>query len=260
MHTPDSSLSTKQPLPLRLELEAVERILQTLRVQKLSCLAVGFRTPAASRHLQQGGGYWTSVGIRPENPKSPVGESTEDLAILGANALLPFADKQFDIVVLASGTLSGDREADTALIHESHRVLKVSGYLILTVEYAKPFGLANLLNHRHSVTGTGGQYSEAALFDLLKMGFDWLGLRTCCRFCVQMVRQWLDRQQPASSDTPFMTAIYWCARLGDGLIFFTRGYLVTAYGRRKGWRPRKTPKLADGRAISEAVLHKLGSR
>jgi len=248
------------PLPLQMELEAVQRILQALRVQKQPCLAVGFHAPASCRQLQKYGGYWTSVATCSANQTRRKVEGQDDVAVLGKDAQLPFADKQFDLVVLALGALSGDRQADTALVYECHRVLKVSGYLILTVEYAKPFGLAKLFNHWHPVAHAGGQYSEAALFDLLKTGFDWLGMRTCCRFCVQMVRQWIDRRHPEMRHTPWLTAFYWAARLGDYLIFFTRGYLVTAYGRRKGWRPRATPKLADGRNISETVLIKLGSR
>jgi hypothetical protein len=44
----------------------------------------------------------------------------------------------------------------------------------------------------------------------------------------------------------------------DLIIFFTRGYRMVAYGRRKGWRPRQTPVLSDGRNITEAVLKQTG--
>lgn len=246
----------RSPLPLQLEMEAVQRILTAFRVKNQPCLDIGFRAPACCRQLRECGGYWTSVALNRETCANLAAGLAEDVALLGPDALLPFEDKQFDVVVLALGSLSGDRDADTALVRECHRVLKVSGYLILTVEYAKPLGLVNLLNRRHPVAATGGHYSEAALFDLLKTGFDWLGLRTYCRFWVQMVRQWVDRRQPEAG--PALAALYWAARICDCLTVFTRGYLVTAYGRRKGWRPRTTPKLADGRNISETVLLKLG--
>ena len=260
---PTASSPVRKPrarcqLPLQLELEAVQHILDALHVQNQPCLDVGFRAPEACRRLRDCGGYWTTIATDAESRTRLAAELAEEVAPLDPHGLLPFEDKQFDVVVLALGSLSGDREADAALIRECHRVLKVSGCLILTVEYAKPFGLADLLNHRRQVAGTGGQYTEAALFDLLKTGFDWLGLRTYCRFWVQMVRQWADRRQPETGDAPLLAALYWTARVVDCLALFARGYLVTAYGRRKGWRPRQTPKLADGRSISEAVLHKRG--
>jgi len=256
-HPTETSPRARCPLPLQLELDAVQRMLVAFHIENQPCLDVGFRAPAACRRLRDCGGYWTSVAIDRETCSRLAADLAEDVAFLGADALLPFEDKQFDVVVLALGSLSGNRTADTALIRECHRVLKVSGCLILTVEYAKPLGLVNLLNHRYQVAGAGGIYSEAALFDLLKTGFDWLGLRTYCRFWVQMVRQWVDRRQPEPDNTP-LVALYWLARACDCLLFFTRGYLVTAYGRRKGWRPRQTPRLADGRSISDVVLRKLG--
>lgn len=255
---PVTSSHARCPLPLQLELEAVQRILGAFRVKNQPCLDVGFRSPAICRQLRECGGFWTSAATSRESCATLTADLAEDVALIGSNVLLPFEDKQFDVVVLALGSLSGDREADTALVRECHRVLKVSGYLILTVEFAKPWGLVNVLNRRHPMAGTGGHYSEAALFDLLKTGFDWLGLRTYCRFWMQMVRQWADRQQPVGGDTPLLTALYWTARVSDCLTFFTRGYLVTAYGRRKGWRPRQTPRLADGRSITDAVLLKQG--
>ena len=248
------------PLPLQLELDAVQRLLVAFRIVNQPCLDVGFHVPAACRQLRNCGGYWTSVTTDHENCARLASELAEDVALLGPGGLLPFEDKQFDVVVLALGSLSGNRTADTALISECHRVLKISGCLILTVEYAKTLGLADLINRRLLVAGSGGHYSEAALFDLLKTGFDWLGLRTYCRFWVQMVRVRLGgrRQQQGLGDAPSLTALYWLARACDCLLFFTRGYLVTVYSRRKGWRPRRTPKLADGRSISEAVLLKPG--
>lgn len=244
------------PLPLQLELDAVQRILQALRVTNQPCLDVGFASPDACLQLRDCGGYWTSVAADPKTCARLAAELSEPVACLGPQALLPFEDKQFNIVVLSLGRLSGDYDADTALIRECHRVLKVSGYLILTVEYAKPFGLAHLLHQRQPMPGADGRYSEAALFDLLKTGFDWLGLRTFCRFWMQMVRQWADRRQSETDAAPHLAALYRTARLCDYLAFFSRGYLVTAYGRRKGWRPRQTPKLSDGRNLSDAVLRR----
>ena len=244
------------PLPLQLELEAAQRILLTFRIANRPCLDIGFRTPEACRRLRACGGYWSSVAANRADGACLAAGLAEDVAHLGANAQLPFEDKQFDIVTLALGCLSGDRDADMALIHECHRVLKVSGFLILTVEYDKSLGLARLLDRNRRPTASGSRYSEAELFDLLKTGFDWLGLRTYCRFCMQMIRQMAARRQLDPVNARWLPTLYWLARAADCVLFFTRGYLVTAYGRRKGWRMRQAPKLADGRSISDAVLQK----
>lgn len=241
------------PLPLRLELDAVHRILETLRIEGKTCLDVGFTHPLACRRLRHGGGYWTSVAHNDETRARLSDELNEDVALSPGLEALPFEDKQFDVVVLALGCLSGGGDADTALVRECHRLLKVPGYLILTVEFAKPFGLASLLTGTRGIGGVGGQYSEAALFDLLKTGFDWLGMRHFCRFWAQLVRLWATRRH--ADDAGANAVLYWAARQFDVLSFLSRGYLMTVCGRRKGWRPRQTPYLSDGRSISEAVLH-----
>lgn len=244
------------PLPLRMEVEAARRIIDALRPRTKACLDVGFANPQACLRLRDAGGYWTSVATKSDAQTRLHDALTEDVAMLGADGQLPFEDKQFDIVVLALGSLSGNAATDTALVRECHRVLKAPGYLILSVEYDKPFGLAWLLSGRRAVAGAGGRYSEAELFDLLKTGFDWLGMRHSCRFWVQLVRQRVNRHLPQDEGKP-IAMLYAAARQLDRLTFWTRGYLVTAYGRRKGWRPRQTPLLADGRSMPDAVLRKL---
>lgn len=244
-------------LPLRLELDAVRRILDALHPAGHACLDIGFRTAQAGARLRAGGGYWTSVALTQADRDRLAIEQQPDVLVMDAQGELPFEDKQFDVVVVALGSLTGARESDTTLIRECHRVMKAPGYLILTVEYAKPFGLAFLLNRRQQLPGTGARYSESDLFDLLKTGFDWLGMRQFCRFWMQMVWQWTERHRLDPASGQRLEWLYWLARVLDYPGFLARGYLVTVYGRRKGWRPRQTPTLSDGRSMPEAVLHRL---
>jgi SAM-dependent methyltransferase len=250
--------AVRLPLPKRLEVEAVMRFLGLLRPGNKACLDLGFDTPMACQMLRRLGGYWTSVArdaARQRHLAAALGESVE---CLGPHGELPFEDKQFEVAVLAHGCLSGDAETDASLIREVHRVLKVGGLIVLTVEYAKPFGMAYLLNHRRRVAGVGGCYSESDVFDLLKDGFDVLGMRHFCRFWMQMVRQWVDRREAqgggAAMSRRLVSALYGAAHLLNLPISLSKGYLMTVHGRRKGWRPRQTPVLADGRRISDAVL------
>ena len=50
-------------LPLRLELDAVRRILDSLHPEGHACLDIGFRSVQACKRLRAGGGYWTSAAI-----------------------------------------------------------------------------------------------------------------------------------------------------------------------------------------------------
>ena len=74
-----------------------------------------------------------------------------------------------DAVVLAHGVLPGNAEAGP-MVKECHRVLKTGGHFILTVEFRKRFGLASALNQQRLVSGAGGCYNEADIFQLLKDG------------------------------------------------------------------------------------------
>ena len=254
---PDAgAITAPMQLPLRMELDAVRRILHALHLNGRACLDIGFRHPHVCQALRQTGGYWTSVSAADSREQAGLALAlgAETVVPLGANGTLPFEDKQFDVLVLALGSLRGDSEADVALIRECHRVLKAPGYLILTVEFVRPFALADLFYHRRQVTGTGGRYSETQLFELLKPGFDWLGMRPFCRFWVQMVRQWADQKGLSSSSETRLALYYWIAKQCDRLLFFSGGYVVTSYGRRKGWRVRQSISSGDRTVMPGAVL------
>jgi ubiquinone/menaquinone biosynthesis C-methylase UbiE len=224
-----------------------------------ACLDIGFGSPVASRVLRMAGGYWTSV-VRSEGDVAMASSFLDEEVVLpGASGELPFEDKQFDLVVVGHGCLTGDAEADHAALQECHRVLKVGALIILTAEFAKPWGLAYILNGRRLVRQTGGSYSEHAIFSLMRNGYDVLGLRHFCRFWRQLVRQWIDRRQRQYGERDARLSLsgilYPLAALLDWPLFWTRGYLVTVQGRRKGWRARESMRMGDGRNISECVLH-----
>ena len=253
--TPAHAWRDTAPWPLRLEVDALRRILDVVGVEGRACLDIGFHHPYAPARLRHAGGYWSSVATDRHSRTRLESALREEVLPAGTDGTLPFEDKQFDTVVVALGSLTGEPAADQALVRECHRVLKAPGYLILTVEFAKPLGLAHLLSRGRRPHGVGGRYDEVSLFDLFRTGFDWVGSRRFCRFWMRTVWLWADRHAGRGETA---AALYWLARRLDDALFMTRGYLLTAYGRRKGWRPRQTPVLADGRTIQEAVLQKLG--
>lgn len=252
-------LAARLPVPQRVELQTVLRILYSVNLTGKACLDIGFGSPLTSRILRMVGGYWTSVVRSEADLALATSFLDEDVALPGAGGELPFEDKQFDVVVVGHGCLTGDPGADAIALRECHRVMKSGALIILTVEFKKRWGLAYILNGRRPVSRTGGCYSEGTVFDLMKSGYDVLRMHHFCRFWMQLVRQWADRRQreygERDAHLSLLSVLYPLAKVLDWPLFFCRGYLLTVCGRRKGWRPRTTPQLGDGRNISECVLH-----
>lgn len=248
-------------LPLRREVSAALHFLHAQPGRVKTGLDVGFTHPGVSRLFRDTGGYWMTVEPDVRRQAAVASElGGETVLTLGAHGELPFEDKQFDVVVLAHGFLSGSFPP-SEVIRECHRVLKTGGLFIFTVEYRKLIGIAAVLNRNRMTAGTGGSYSESEIFHLLKDGFDVLGFRFTCRFFVQLVRQWTDRRREAGfrrSGSIGLRILYDLAWLMDLLLFWTRGHQMTVFSRRKGWREKGTPVLAASTPVSDAVLFSPG--
>ena len=245
-------------LPLRREVSSVLHFLHAQRRIIRSGLDVGFTNAGVSQLLRQTGGYWMSVEPTPQRRALVAAALGQDTVLAaGENSELPFEDKQFDVVVLAHGVLPYDTAAASAMIRECHRVLKAGGHFILTVEYRKRYGVAAALNRQRVVSGAGGRYNESEVFQLLKDGFDVLGFRFTCRFWVQLVRQWVDRRQAVrvrGVANLWLRVLYGVALVLDASLFLTRGYQMTVYGRRKGWREKYSRVIAGTTPVSDAML------
>jgi len=246
-------------LPLRREVNSVMHFLRAKQPQVKTALDIGFTNAGVSQALRQSGGYWMSVETSPQRRAlvAPVlGEDT--VLAAGQNSELPFEDKQFDAVVVAHGALPAGEDAAAAMVRECHRVLKTGGHFILTVEYRKRYGVAASLNRQRVVSGSGGCYNETDIFRLLKDGFDVLGFRSSCRFWVQLVRQWADRRREEGHvrglTNGWLRFFYAVALVLDAPLFFTHGYQITVYGRRKGWRGRQTTVTSGHTPVSDAIL------
>lgn len=245
-------------LPLRREVSSVLHFLHVQRGVVRSGLDIGFTNAGVSQLLRQTSGYWMTVEPslrRRELVAAALGPDT--VLSSGENYELPFEDKQFDVIVLAHGVLSNEAAAANALIRECHRVLKAGGRFILTVEYRKRYGLATALNRQRLVSGAGGCYSEAEVFQLMKDGFDVLGFRFTCRFWVQLVRQWIDRRRENGTygmANAWLRFLYGVALVLDAGLILTKGYQMTVSGRRKGWREKHARVMSGGTPVSDAML------
>lgn len=237
--------------PLQMELAMLGRIFSSLELNNPTCLDIGVTNPFGALSLREMGGYWSSVATSGRQVSEGALVLGEEPLAIGTNGELPFEDKQFDVVVLARGSLKGESEHDQLLIQECHRILKPPGYLIMAVNYRKRLDAVRLF-YRGGLT-LGG-CNERELFELLKKGFDVLGVRTYCRFWMQLTRLMLDQRGRTKGRTT--ASLYWLAHQLDLLLFFTKGYQMVAYGRRKGWRERDTLGQRHGVSIGEALLQR----
>ena len=238
----------KVDIPGRMEIDTVARMLAVQGIDTANCLDLGFHNPVASLTLRELGGYWTSTVWTGAERRQAAAVLGEDVLQVGVGDELPFEDKQFDVVVLARGHLTGDPAKDLPLVRECHRILKSPGYLIVGCEYRPRFNLHALFGR-----GQAGGYSERQMFNLLQPGFDVLGVRTYCRFWLRLAMRAFsgaDANEGGFWRGACFVVAYWL----DMLLFFTKGHYVIAHGRRKMWRMQQVPGGSQSRVLGGAML------
>ena len=122
---------------------------------------------------------------------------------LGTGGEMPFDDHQFEVVVLSASLLSGDRTRADTLVRETHRILQGGGCLVFSVDEA----------------GGASGFTQRGVYDLLKDGFDVVGLK-----------------RPP----------WWK--------FGAAGRTLTVCARRKTWRRRSAPIVGEAMPVSSAML------
>lgn len=259
------STAFRRSLPLKLELDFVARILAELTFDAPSSLDVGFANPVSSRLMRRIEGDWSTLALTEEDRAASAELLEEAVALPAEDGTWPFEDKQFDVVVVAHSVLIRAAD-DLALIQECHRVLKTTGHLVIFTEHAKPFGFARILRiimraRPNDLGWSRPGYSERELFELMKIGFDVLSMRSFSRLCVESIRVWQEgaTQKGRRRQDQIGRTADWLYRLAFQLDLFlclTRGHVLVVHGRRRQWRARQAPILNDGRNISEAVLHR----
>jgi len=167
---------------------------------------IGFADAAFSLALRQSrAGVWMTVedGVGARDAAASALDPKTVLQ-LGAGGELPFEDRQFEVVLLSAAMLAQPRERLGTLVREAHRILQGGGCLYFTVDEA---------------SGDGAGWSQRAVYELLRDGFDVVGLR-----------------RPP----------WW--RFG------TAGRTLTVCARRKNWRNRGTPIVGAAMPVSSAML------
>jgi SAM-dependent methyltransferase len=243
---------------LQSELGSVVHFLNKRKGSIRAGLDIGFNHSGVSRTFRESGGYWMTVEMN-EGRRESVARCLEPDTVLsaGRQGELPFEDKQFDVVVISSSVLTANPREAAQMLRECHRVIKAAGHIILTVMRKTTTSLGPTLeSHATGVASPVTGYSETAVFQLMRDGFDVLGFRDSCRFFVQRIASWENGQRLSGivpgSGTRLLYAI---AHLLDTLfLFFTKGYQLTVFGRRKGWREKRANVLSEVTPVSDAIL------
>ncbi|MFH0880327.1 MAG: methyltransferase domain-containing protein [Lentisphaerota bacterium] len=249
-----------------------------------SCLDL-VNDPAFSMNLrrihQVKGCRWHSAG-RNQQQVDYLKAMGADQVTLVENSELPFENSSFDAIVISD--FMEYETMDEKLVAECHRVLKLSGRLIISVPRAGRWSFLRslrewfgLFDKQHGPVREG--YSESQLFVVLKDGFDVQESRTVIRFFVALTDIFCqlmtgyaasevetagagseDRKRKAWRYYSALKPLFWVASLLDLLLVFANGYYIMARAKRRMWVPRRTPVLRDGRSIAEAALQtKIGT-
>ena len=249
-------------LPQRLELDTIKRNFAKKNLHGKVLLDIGMPNPMMSALLRDTGGTWVSVARSPERAEEASRVLEQEVVSLLADGGIPFEQHAFDGVVVSLGML-GAMEDPAFFIRECNRVLKSGGELILSTQYRKSLSLVNILRRRlyNSMGGVVGRsYNERSLFRFLKTGFDVISVDSYCGFFVEWVR--LHEYKLLMEGVPedeVGSKLRWVYRIADQLDLFgiwARGHVLVVHARRRQWRERRTPVLADGRSMREAVLMK----
>ena len=223
-------------LPVKQELKIIDKILHAHPAKIKIGLDAGFRNPFISARFRNNCKYWITV-------ESSARCITADYCILDESTVFPlmpdgsfpFEDRQFDCVVLSCDFLQGCRNFDHT-VHECHRVLNTGGILIFTIERKK-------------------RAAEKEALDLLKHGFDVLGMHYSCRFWTSMVRHLPSNDARRNGEAGgFKRLLYSIAAALDALLFLARGKRITIHARRKSWRENNSRIIRRSTVVSDAML------
>lgn len=248
----------------------------------LQCLEISEGDGTISAQLRTLGGSWKTAVTTKEAANSISYSLSEAITTLQSEKL-PFEDHTFDrLVIVDALKLFAD---DYEFLHECHRVLKNDGWLIisearrvpasLTALFQKLFGLAPTLRGAKR-----NGYKEPELFDKLKDGYDVpeiivysnglfesiATLGEMFQKIITTVPYWLVRENITQEELYRFRRLHGLGNLALPLtwllskIEFIPGHKLLVRSRRRHWRPRRQPKLIDGRSIAEAAINtKIGT-
>ncbi len=262
---------------------ALERI-KTLvgGTMNLTCLEISAGDGVISSKLRQLGGSWKTA-VATKDAADSINYCVNEAITLIPDGKLPFEDGVFDrlVIVDALKHFADDYE----FLHECHRVLKNDAWVIISETRRAPFSFVALLKSAFGLAATArgaarNGYTETELFDKLKDGFDvpetivysnglfesFATIGEAIQKAITTVPYWLVRENAAQGELQRFRRLHGLANLAFPLAWtlskleFIPGHKLLVKSRRRHWRPRRQPKLIDGRSIAEAAINtKIGT-
>ena len=249
---------------------------------QLNCLEISAGDGLISQTLRQNGGSWRTLAIN-ENAASSLTQFHGTSIPSYDTEKLPFPDGHFDLLVIVD-SLKNITD-DYAFIQECHRIINNSGWVLISERRRFPVSLVTLIQHLFKVAPNNygcarNGYSKDQIYRILKDGFDVPETVYYSNALTEIVAAigdaiqrkinhgptWLITKQLSQENlyiyrnlhilSKLIYPLYWLSSLAN--IFPKHEMLLRS--RRRKWRPRRQPKLIDGRAIAEATINtRIGS-
>ncbi|VGO14593.1 hypothetical protein PDESU_03156 [Pontiella desulfatans] len=246
------------------------------------CLEISAGDGIISTSLRSLGGSWKTA-VSTKAASDSISYCLSETITLIDNGKLPFEDHAFDKVVIVDALKN--MADDYEFLHECHRVLKTDGWVIVSEARRAPLSMVSLLQRilKVSPISRGARrngYKVQELFDKLKDGFDvpetfvysnglFEALATLGEFVQKMIAHgpyWMVRENAREEELYHYRHLHGMAGMAYPLLWFASkleflpGHKLLVKSRRRHWRPRRQPKLIDGRSIAEAAINtKIGT-
>ncbi len=248
----------------------------------LQCLEISSGDGVISAHLRSLGGRWKTAAST-KTAADSVGYNLNEAIVLIENGKLPFDDQTFGMVVIVDALkgIAGDQD----FIRECHRVLTSNGWVVISEECRRPISLTALLQKLLGVSPVAkGQkrngYTGGELYNILKDGFDVpetilysngllesvAALGEALQKLIIPEHYWMIRAKAGQEELYRYQRLHMLAGIAYPLLWILSkfdvllGHKLLVKSRRRLWRPRRQPKLIDGRSIAEAAINtKIGT-
>ena len=249
---------------------------------QLNCLEISAGDGIISQSIRQRGGSWSTLAINEQAAGSLQHQLHITVPAFDGTAL-PFPDGHFDLLIIVD-SLKNVTD-DHAFIQECHRIINTTGWVLISERRRSSASFVTLVQHLCNVAPDNlgcarNGYTRDQIYRILKDGFDVpetvyysnAFLETLAAFNDAIQRSilkapvWLAPKEPdqemlyhyrrLNNLSRFSYPILWLA----SLINILPKHEMLLRSHRRKWRPRRQPKLIDGRSIADATINtRIGS-
>ncbi len=246
-------------IPLKQQLATIVKSFPLSGRASKTFLDIGMPNPIMSKELRKAGGAW-STAVR--SPKLLEATSTilngENIVCLGINGEIPYPEHSFDYIVVALDMLAA-MPSKEAFLKECHRVLKLNGRLIISIQNKRPLSIISLLRNKLASKINGFSpinmaMTQKEMFHLFSTGYNVISCENYSKFFTEIERIKEYKASITKNSTKKSQPHFWLASQLDFFVLGGKGYISVITAERRQWRERISPILADGRTMQEAVL------